>query len=297
MELKGLKTLIENKQKVEFPLIFNCEDSDFVAKQYLKEISSYMKLSFEIVEDLSEIPANGLFGFEDTNYYLYKCDKLKEIPKLNAHTVVIAFSVSKEVRDALESYIVDVPSLQDWQLEEYVNCSCEGLKPDDIKWILKISHLDPYRVEVEIDKLRIFPPLTRHTLFEEFKNQGVFETAAEFNIFNLSNALQSKDLETIKKILIDAKYVDLEPTGLITITYKNLKNLIKVWCSRNPTPENTGLKSNQIWAINKAPRTYTNSQLVNAFKLVASLDRKIKEGNFPVELTVDYIVIKLLSGV
>lgn len=295
MKIEVLKSLIENKQPVELPLIFVCTGTDFVAMQYTDAIAKNSHREVIRVDDTEKIPSSSPF-LAVPALYLYKVDKLKEVPA-EKNLVIITSAISKDTEERLADYIVEVPVLQDWQLEEYVNVTCKGLQKEDIKWLLKISKSDPYRLMLEIDKIVIFPEITRHIMFQEFKESGVFENAAEFNIFSLSTAIQSRNTDVIRKVLTDAKYIDLEPTGLITIMYNNIKNLIKVWGSKQPTPESTGLKSNQIYAISRSPRTYSMSQLVNAFKLVASLDRKIKEGNFPVELTVDYVTTKLLTGV
>ena len=295
MKIEVLKSLIENKQPVELPLIFVCAGTDFVAMQYTDAIAKNSHREVVRVDDMEKIPSSSPF-LAAPNLYLYRVDKLKEVPAVE-NIIIITSAISKDIEEGLADYIVEVPALQDWQLEEYVNVICKGLQKEDIKWLLKISKSDPYRLMLEVDKIVIFPEITRHTMFEEFKRSGVFENAAEFNIFSLSTAIQSRNIDVIRKVLTDAKYIDLEPTGLITIMYNNIKNLIKVWGSKQPTPESTGLRSNQIYAISRSPRTYSMSQLVAAFKLVASLDRKIKEGNFPVELTVDYITTKLLTGV
>ena len=95
-------------------------------------------------------------------------------------------------------------------------------------------------------------------------------------------------------ILGGATVVDVEPLGLYTLLYNNFKKMSKVWLSRNPSSESTGIPSNQLWAIKNLPRVYTKDQLIKLFSMLTELDSKYKQGNFPMELLVDYLILKCL---
>ena len=132
----------------------------------------------------------------------------------------------------------------------------------------------------------------------QFKIDGVYNDLSDLNIFTLSTAIQNKDLQSIKNVLIHlltaATVVDVEPLGLYTLLYNNFKKMIKVWLSRNPSSESTGIPSNQLWAIKNLPRVYTKDQLIKLFCMLTELDSKYKQGNFPMELLVDYLILKCL---
>ena len=63
----------------------------------------------------------------------------------------------------------------------------------------------------------------------------------------------------------------------------------------NPNPENTGLSSKQIWAINKLPRVWSTNQLIDIMTLLTGMDYKLKTGAIPVNIIRDYLVVNLLS--
>lgn len=71
--------------------------------------------------------------------------------------------------------------------------------------------------------------------------------------------------------------------------------MIMVQTSSNPTPETTGLDSKTLYAIKKLPRSYTPEQLVKIYTTLLDIDRQIKTGELPVELTIDYMLVKILG--
>ena len=68
-----------------------------------------------------------------------------------------------------------------------------------------------------------------------------------------------------------------------------------MWLASNPTPENTGLKSNVIYAINKSPRVYTKTQLLDAYQFLNNIDKMLKTGQIDVKWLVDYTLCKVLT--
>ena len=293
MTLPEVKQYLTDNQNIDKMLIFKCEDTDFIGMQYTKKLAEIRNVDIINIESLNEIPASNPF-IEENLIYLYKCDNFDEVIEENKQLIIITKKLSKDVLKELSDYIIIVPKLESWMTEDYIKLVCPGLSPEIISWFVANYDNDIYKILIEVDKLSLFPPDTRKYLFEEFYNNGVFESSDRNKTFRLSNALQSKDKNELIQILSDIN--DNDSMATLSLVQNNLKKLCKVWLNKAPNPDNTGLKSNQIWAINNLPRTYTKEQLVKAFEIVSGLDRKIKSGEFPIELTTDYIVIKLMSG-
>ena len=237
------------------------------------------------------------FSEPTSNLYVYKTDSLERIPAkyLQNNLIIITPKLLKDAEKEYDEYILRIPKLEEWQIVDYIKTVSPGLTQDEMEWLVRTYKSNMYRVELEVDKLKPFSESARQYIFEDFYVDHVFETLSEYGIFDFTNAIQSKDLQTISNILSDINHIDIEPTGLITLLCANFKKLIKVWLNKNPTPENTGLKSNQIWAINRLSRTYTKEQLVKVFELVSDMERRLKTGEMPEELIIDYLTVKILS--
>ena len=294
MTLPEVKQYLTDNQNIDKMLIFKCEDTDFIGMQYTKKLAEIRNAEIINVESLEDIPTSNSF-IEENLIYLYRCESFDKIIEENKQLIIIAKKLSKDVLKELSDYIIIVPKLENWMTEDFIKLNCSGLDNEMVSWFVANYDNDIYKILLEIDKLKVFPPDTRKYLFEEFYNNGVFDSPDKNNAFALSSALQSKDKNSLIQLL--SKNNEIEPISAMSLIQSNLKKLCKVWLNKAPNPDNTGLKSNQIWAINNLPRTYTKEQLVKAFEIVSGLDRKIKSGEFPIELTIDYIVVKLMGGV
>ena len=294
MTLPEVKQYLTDNQNIDKMLIFKCEDTDFIGMQYTKKLAEIRNAEIINIKSLEDIPTSNPF-IEENLIYLYKCKTFNKIIEENKQLIIIAKKLSKDVLKELSDYIIIAPKLENWMTEDFIKLNCSGLDNEMVSWFVANYDNDIYKILLEIDKLKIFPPDTRKYLFEEFYNNGVFDSPDKNNAFALSSALQSKDKNSLIQLL--SKNNEIEPISAMSLIQSNLKKLCKVWLNKAPNPDNTGLKSNQIWAINNLPRTYTKEQLVKAFEIVSGLDRKIKAGEFPIELTIDYIVVKLMGRV
>lgn len=299
LNLNEVKTDLENNKNIDQFLIFYYEDTtDYIPVQYAKALARIRNSEILYVNELDEINSSpDPFSEPTSNLYVYKTDSLERIPAkyLQNNLIIITPKLLKDVEKEYDEYILRIPKLEEWQIVDYIKTVSPGLTQDEMEWLVRTYKSNMYRVELEVDKLKPFSESARQYIFEDFYVDHVFETLSEYGIFDFTNAIQGKDLQTISNILSDINHIDIEPTGLITLLCANFKKLIKVWLNKNPTPENTGLKSNQIWAINRLSRTYTKEQLVKVFELVSDMERRLKTGEMPEELIIDYLTVKILS--
>ena len=299
LNLNEVKTDLENNKDIDQFLIFYYEDTtDYIPVQYAKALARIRNSEILYVNELDEINSSpDPFSEPTSNLYIYKTDSLERIPAkyLQNNLIIITPKLLKDVEKEYDEYILRIPKLEEWQIVDYIKTVSPGLTQDEMEWLVRTYKSNMYRVELEVDKLKPFSENARQYIFEDFYVDHVFETLSEYGIFDFTNAIQVKDLKTISNILSDINHIDIEPTGLITLLCANFKKLIKVWLNKSHTPENTGLKSNQIWAINKLSRTYTKEQLVKVFELVSDMERRLKTGEIPEELIIDYLTVKILS--
>lgn len=299
LNLNEVKTDLENNKDIDQFLIFYYEDTtDYIPVQYAKALARIRNSEILYVNELDEINSSpDPFSEPTSNLYVYKTDSLERIPAkyLQNNLIIITPKLLKDVEKEYDEYILRIPKLEEWQIVDYIKTVSPGLTQDEMEWLVRTYKSNMYRVELEVDKLKPFSESARQYIFEDFYVDHVFETLSEYGIFDFTNAIQGKDLQTISNILSDINHIDIEPTGLITLLCANFKKLIKVWLNKSPTPENTGLKSNQIWAINRLSRTYTKEQLVKVFELVSNMERRLKTGEMPEELIIDYLTVKILS--
>lgn len=301
MELRDLKANIELNKTPDQLLIFVCRENKFTAWQYVRAIAGIRGVEITDLEELRVKAASSLFSAPQVaSLQVHQCanfdsldTKLLECKDLIILTDKIE---SFEVKALFASNVVEFPALEEWQLKDYAYSLADGADSKDIDRLMDLCGNDIYRLHNELLKINIFPQTQRRYVLPDFIKDGVFSDLSTYNIFTVSNAIQNRDLDTLKRILPERDYMDVEPLGLLTILYNNFRKMIQVWLSSNPTPETIGLKSNQIWAIKKLPRVYSKEQLINIFEVLSDMDRKLKTGEISESMLVDYMMLKVLAA-
>lgn len=303
MILSELKTSLKEKTFEPCFLLFIDKQDSFLTTQYIKEIAKYQKCEIQqideeqlrqLVKDINNIFApkitNTLFVYH-TNKFEYSNEKLKDVSNL----IVTADSLDERTQEIFSESIIKFPALETWQIQEYAIQLLKGLDKNKVDKLLNICGYDIFRASQEISKLLLFPVEEQNSVFNAFLSDGVFSDLSEYTVFQFTDAIMHKSISNILDMYKEKHAIDLEPMGIITILYKNIRNVINVQLSVNPTPENTGLTEKQIWAIrNFSTGYYSKEQLVKIFELLISLDLKIKTGELSTNNLIDYILIKIL---
>ena len=304
MNLEQLKNQIESNKITNTFIIFECEEHTFIADQYIKEISKCLNRPIEYIDSLDMFMTNELdiFGesFDTTsntirvyreNKFTLSSDKISE----NQNLIIITGKLEKDIKKLFEEYVVTVPKLQSWQIKDYAYSLLEGIQPEYLDWLILNCNEDIHRLQLEIDKLLLFTPPERKILFKQMIDDDAFGDITHQTIFDFTDGIVKKDINKLIKVYEDIDNIDIEPIGVVTLLIQNFKKLIQVWMQKNPTPENTGLSSKQIWAINKLPRVWTASQLIEILEFLTNIDFRIKTGQMPMEHLRDYLVMCILS--
>ena len=293
MQLKDLNKQIMDKTVIEDMIIFKYEDTDFVPNQYAKEIASILGKELSYVDSAQDIKSNNGF-FAEEPLFVVHIDNMKTLVDYNKNVIIMTKDISDDVIKGLGQYVVEVPKLEQWMVEDYVASYCDGLDEDTIKWFAS-RYKSIYHLTDELDKLTIFPIGKRQIMFKQLYDNNGFSPSEDDTVFSMMNAVQSRNNSEVERLLLRMKEEGTDQIGLIGIIQGSIKRLIKVWLSKNPTSDNTGMKSTQIYAINKLKRVYSREKLLQIFEDLSLLDSKIMHSQFPSEIALDWAIIKILG--
>lgn len=303
MTLEEFKTSIEQKTVGNQLVIFVYEDVPFVADQYIREIAKIKEQKIQYIESIDSLSSGvaDIFGMSDVKdgIRVYRAKEIENLSdKLRYETdlyIVVNKIKDKDVQSLYSDYIINIPKLEGWQLKDYMYSVAEGVDQKSLDWLITASGEDIYRLENELDKFRLFGVNEQKYLFNDMLHDGAFVDLSSFNVFNITNAVTSRDYATLKNALKEIKSFDAEPLGVVTLLYQGFKKLIQVWLAKQATPDNTGLKSNVIYALNKQPRVYTKEQLIAAFQLLNNIDKELKSGNIEIKWLIDYVICRVMT--
>ena len=305
MKINVLKEQIESKKVQDDCIIFLYEDTPFIARQYIDAISTIRGMDVVYIDGVDALisEATSIWGDDpevtDNTINVWLTDELNKITTdiVSCKNLII---VTKGIADRdseteYSSFIVEIPKLSEWQIKDYVYSLGEGADQADLDYIYALYGKDMFRLDQEMSKLRIFAQNERLYLLKSMIQDGAFVDTTTSDVFDFSNALVNKDIKALTRLITEMDRLGVNNFGLLTILINNFRKYLTVRLRSDPTPGNTGLTDKQIYAIKKASSPLTCSQIVSIFSELCDIDKKVKTGELPADMMVDYMVVKILT--
>jgi hypothetical protein len=303
MTLQELKESIEDRTFSPSTMVIVSDDK-FIPLMYLRELEKNLGYSMNYVESITDI------GSDDEDIFGAPFDvDTKDIVVLNtdsidfcndtvfreSNVIIIANKISPEAKTFYKNILIEIPKIVDWQLKDMVYSYCKGVNTKYLDWLIKECNEDVNRLYNECLKLSIFREEDRPTLFDSMDADGAFDDLTSNTIFNLSNAIVKKDVNLVKSMYNDIRNIGVSDFGLLTVLYNNFMNVVAIQMGINPTAEKLGMKPNQFNAVRYNCGKYSNSQLVSIVRFLSELDFKIKSGELPTNILIDYMITSIMS--
>lgn len=286
MNIEQLKNSIENKTIDERFMIWELSDeySDIIAKQYLHKLSDIWKLDLKYIDSIDDIPDESFI--EDTNLYVIKSDKW-ESTQVHDNCIVIC----KKSKNGIK-----FPKLVDWQIIDYAIAKLPGINKQDIEWLLSIYGGNYFRFLNDINKLSIFDKGMQSLILNQMIDDGQFDVNTSLTLWDLSNAILKKDVQSIKTIMKIVDHLDISPLGLTTTLLNNFNIILNIQTNPRCTARDVGVSDKQFFVIKKYNVGYYSSkQLTSILKSLSNIEYMFKYDEFPIELIIDYIVCEVLG--
>ena len=315
MDIKVLKENIENGKIDDSILIFLIQGKDntnqkFLSIQYAKAVAHIKNVNLSFMDSFENTSENLFEDVDTVQYDNYRYLFIKDLEVSNdilskesrliicTESIKYAENLDAGLKNFYESRTITIPTIEEWHIMDLILSRAPGLTKENASWLMSYCNKDLFRVDMELDKLSLFLPYEQSRLIKEFQEEGIYEDITDKTIFDFSNALSRRDIDSIAKLY---KYKDalVKPgseMGFLYLLFKTFKNLILVKTSNTPTPNTTGLSQKQIMALQYIPNVFGTKKLLETFDLIAGMDSRIKNGEFDTTVIdiVDYLIIKIL---
>ena len=281
MQLIDLKEKLNKNLAITLPLAFTYPHDDqvlFVIKQYIQAIAKQKQLKIVDVDNIRQIEelSAGLFVDDDSLFVLQASAEAPVDPASVADkNLIILYD------NPVDSYPCDVitfSKLEKWQIEDYVASQLPGLPADVIKWLCTIAKYDVYRLQNEADKISIFDVKEQEKIFQHINMDNGYMDLNDGDIFTFVNAIMKKDIVSIKRILENINFIDIEGTGVITILLKQFRNLIDIQLNPKATAASLNMSERQFKAISYNTGRFSNKKLQEVYNMLLQCDQKLKNG-------------------
>lgn len=295
-ELK--KDILEDTLSDDF-LILECEENYFIANQYVDMICKNKCLSKDITDSIFKNVESALslvFNYENT-LTVVKVDEFNEFDEdysKYVNTIVICKSIDKKILEHVKPYVVVIPKLVDWQLEDYVKTLCKGLDDEDAKFLVEACHKDIYKLENEVNRLSLFKNQKDILNEIKFSQDTGYVT---FSPFDLCSALVSKDVMKLGTCLYYRKFCDFDSVHLVSILLGQYKNMLYLGFNSGVKPEDLGISNGRAYYIRQDAKRYSQEQLKDIVCVLTNFDQQLKMGLMDTnkDRQADYLICKLLN--
>ena len=298
MTIFDLQNQIKENQISSSLIIFVETKDNFISNQYITRIATLTNKEIQYVglNDLGY--ANDMFGVDNTLKVVH-IDTLSvntDFLKNQKDLYIVCNLVDKKTKELYNDYIIDIPVLTKDNITEYVYSKLSNVDKSDIDWLLNICQYNINRLQKEVDKILLFKSEQQKQIFKQFKKDLIFDDLSEYGVFDIVNAVVRKDVNKLKPALKDIHKIDANEMGFLTLLFNNFLNVIKVQLSNGQcSPESLGLSDKQFNAIRYSCGKYDKTQLLNIFELLSGIDKRIKTGELPITILIDYLIVEILN--
>lgn len=302
LKVKELKNRIETKSVGGSFMVLVYSDNSFLANQYVNEIARIKNKTKVYIDSLEDTKFyDNVFDLEDNNLYVLNTEKFgSDINDFSSYkeTIVICSHIDDKTKAAVLSSGIycQLPKLQEWQVLDYLKSYCRGLDEKELKWLYDVTKGDIHRLQNELTKIAIFDSSKHSEVFRQINDDGGYSDLSSLTVFNFTNALLKKDTRTIANSLSEINNIDVDGMGLVSILYRNIKNIINIQMNPKATPEELGMSDKQFRAISYNFNRLSNDQLINIFEFITSIDSRLKSGELQMtnDKLIDFIVCNVL---
>lgn len=297
MKIEDLKSRIEKKVLGDSLLVLICSDNTFVAEQYYRQIAKDKDKEIVTVDDFSDLDSilANPFISHDGDLFVHKTDKVDAIQNPTKYDNVIVVC-NELVGDMDTRYTCRIPKLDTWCGTDLLYSNLDGVKEENLKRLADLLNGDVYRIQQEIDRFSVFPVNERNHAVVQALDSDFYSDLQKVNIFDLSNAIIRKSVDSIRDMLYHIDSSDIEPLALTKILYNGFRQVLLVQLQGyKATPENTDIEYKQFYAIKKNNiGFYKHEKVVQNFRLLADVYKKLILGELPMDNIIDYLLINIL---
>lgn len=298
MTNKELKERIQSNTLDNQPLILKYIDTKFICNQYINQISKNKGLNITYINSAKEALIDpDSFDSIDDKLFVLDVEELKEIVDDTYKNLII---LTKKVPDNLSIDYIDMVKIEPQHIEDYVKYRVPGLDENELKWLCKVTKYDIYRLEMECNKLALFPEASQSNMFKQISAENGYSDLTDNTIFTFCDAIIKKDLNLVGELIPEINEADLEPLGCVTILLKKFKQMCEFLLNPKATATSCKMTEKQFYFLKKHPEkfsSYNTNEIIKNIEFLTNLDYKVKSGNLDLsrERLLDYIVSNILN--
>ena len=300
VDLEALKKSIENNSLENKMLIFvrgKKDDSVFLSNQYKDAIVASSK-SFVVVDNIPDI-YKAKFGnifSESDDLVVCEIENFNEISlKVVDNLLIVCDNISDECKKKFSDYVVVFPTLEQWQIIDYIKSRCSGISIDNAKVLAELCDYSIFRVSNELDKICLFDSGEQDTMFDILVKDNFTSDVVTYDIFSLVNPIIQHKFSELAPVWEKVSAFDSDPVYLLSVLLSQYRTIMNVLLLPNSTADVCKVSQKQFNFIKYAYKFYSKKQLTNTYRFLTDVNRKLVSGELSDVNLLDYIIINTIQ--
>ena len=251
VDLEALKKSIENNSLENKMLIFvrgKKDDSVFLSNQYKDAIVASSK-SFVVVDNIPDI-YKAKFGnifSESDDLVVCEIENFNEISlKVVDNLLIVCDNISDECKKKFSDYVVVFPTLEQWQIIDYIKSRCSGISIDNAKVLAELCDYSIFRVSNELDKICLFDSDEQDTMFDILVKDNFTSDVVTYDIFSLVNPIIQHKFSELAPVWEKVSAFDSDPVYLLSVLLSQYRIIMNVLLLPNSTADMCKISQKQF---------------------------------------------------
>lgn len=308
MELLTLRNKIISKEKDNF-YIFTGEEVKImdIYIDMIDRLYGFDKVREDSVSEvlgktknISKLAKPKLYVIRDDIEFTKHDESWNKIDNLLGDSVIVLIYTSIDKRGKFYKHykdiIVNFEKLKVEQLSKYISKELGNNFAHSSK-LATICELDYSRILLECDKIKTYANSCRcdyNKSFEELIKLGNIYVPVNSVVFDFTESIMKRQVVKSLELWDNLKKVQESPIKVLSILYNNMRNVLIVQGSQNPTSANTGLSGWNIKCAKELCGYYSLEELMRNIYVIREVEKGIKTGTCEQEIAIDYLLVNVL---
>lgn len=185
-------------------------------------------------------------------------------------------------------------------LAGYIDKLLPGMSAQEKEMFAEICECSYSRILLEANKVRHYAKVNRWEnpqAFRELLQKGVIYQPIGDITFLFTDAILTRNTRDTAKYLLQAKAIGESEILTLSVLYNGFKQILMVQGLGRDQSEpckRTGLTPWQVKMAKEKQGHYSIAELVNALKVIRSVEKGIKTGAIDADVAVEYVIVNIM---
>ena len=212
----------------------------------------------------------------------------------NDYLIIIYSTMDKR------SKLCEFEKLSPAVLAGYIDKLLPGMSAQEKEMFAEICECSYSRILLEANKVRHYAKVNRWEnpqAFRELLQKGVIYQPIGDITFLFTDAILTRNTRDTAKYLLQAKAIGESEILTLSVLYNGFKQILMVQGLGRDQSEpckRTGLTPWQVKMAKEKQGHYSIAELVNALKVIRSVEKGIKTGAIDADVAVEYVIVNIM---